>query len=139
MAPTKTNTAKVLAGLPQWLTATTEHNESFRFEALTLLEQARSKLAEIEAKPPPDAAATAVAALHPLHLVVKALLAAKAMKSYSTRASLELLHLLYGEEIPESLIQQYVGVQSVRIQGAKSLEAAKSFIATATQLLAKTP
>ena len=134
----KTSTGKLLAGLPLWITATVEPNEALRHEAPTLLEQAKTRLAEIEAKPPTDSAAIAVAVLHPFHLVVKALLAAKAMKSFSTRASLELLRLLYGDALPENVMQLYVDVQKVKIQGAKSIQAAKSFLDHASQLIAKT-
>lgn len=134
----RTKPKQVLAGLPPWMTALIEYHDPIRSEARTLLEQAKVRLAEIEAKPPADSAAVAVAVLHPFHLTVKALLAAHAMKSFSTLASLELLRLLYGTELPEDLLQLYVGVQRVTIQGAKSIEAAKSFIDHAAQLIAKT-
>ena len=137
MASTKSSPNKLIADLPLWIGATIERNESFRFEALKLLEQAGTKLAEIEAKPPVDTSSVAVAALFPMHLAVKALLAAKGYRAYSTRATLELLRILYEGDLPESRTQTYIGVQGLRIQGTKALEAARALIDFSKQLLSK--
>ena len=61
MAATKSRIDKVIAGLPKWVSSVVEHDESLRFEALALLEQAKPSLAEIESKPPADPAAAASA------------------------------------------------------------------------------
>lgn len=137
MASTKTPQSKLVADLPFWVAATIERNESFRFEALTLLEQARAKLAEIEAKPPANTASVGIAVLHPMHLAVKALLSAKGYRAFSTRATVDLLRLLYAGDLPESRIQSYVGVQGLTIQGAKAIEAAKALLDFTAQLLSK--
>ncbi len=137
MASPKTSPNRLIAELPAWIASTVERNESFRFEALTLLEQARAKLTEIEAKPPADSSSVAVAVLHPMHLAVKALLAAKGYRAYSTRATIDLLRLLYDGDLPESRTQSYIGVQGLRIQGAKALEAARALLDFSTQLLSK--
>jgi len=52
-------------------------------------------------------------------------------------ATLELLRLLYEGDLPESRLQSYVGVQSLRIQGPKAIEAAKALADFAKQLLSK--
>jgi len=137
MASTRTTPSKLIADLPFWVAATVERNESFRFEALTLLEQGKAKLAEIEAKPPADSSSVAVAVLHPMHLAVKALLSAKGYRAYSTRATLDLLRLLYAGDLPESRLQAFIGVQGLTIQGAKSIEAAKALLDFTAQLLSK--
>lgn len=137
MASTKTSPNRLIADLHLWIAATVERNESFRFEALKLLEQADTRLAEIEAKPSADASSVAVAVLHPMHLTVKALLSAKGYRALSTRSALELLRLLYEGELPESRAQSFVGVQSLRIQGGKAIEAARALIDFAKQLLSK--
>lgn len=133
MAPTAEQ--KAVAGLSPAIAATIERNDSFRFEALTLLEQARAKLAAIEAKPPADSSSVGVAALEPIHLAAKALLAGHGYRAYGTAGLLELLRLLYAGQLPEERLRQFVGVQALRIQGAKSLEAARAFLDTAAQLL----
>lgn len=135
MASARVLATRLTAGLPAWLAATVEHNESFRFEALTLLAQARTRLAEIEAKPPADPSSVAVAVLHPFHLAVKGLLAAKGVKVHATRAALALLPLLYAGALPAERIESYVQVQGLKLQGAKSIEAAKAFLAAADALL----
>jgi hypothetical protein len=137
MASTKHSPNKLIADLPLWIAATVERNESFRFEALKYLEQATTKLAEIEAKPPADSSSVAVAVLFPMHLAVKALLAAKGYRATSTRSTLELLRLLYEGDLPESRTQSYVGVQSLRIQGPKAIEAARALLDFSKQLLSK--
>src|SRR5689334_22700626 len=135
MAPTRTPASRLVASLSPWLGATAEHSETFRFEALTLLESAKTKLAEIEAKPPADASSTSVAVLHPMHLAVKALLAAKGVKARSTRATLELLPALYAGALPAERIADYVGVQRLEIQGAKAIEATRALLTVAGSLL----
>lgn len=126
---------KAVAGLTPAIAATIERNDSFRFEALTLLEQARAKLAAIEAKPPADSSSVGVAALEPLHLAAKALLAGHGYRAYGTQSMVALLRLLYAGQLSEDRIQSYIGVQGLKIQGAKSLEAAKAFLDAAAQLL----
>src|SRR5262245_39235319 len=125
MAPARTPASRLVGTLAPWVGATAEHSESFRFEALTLLETAKTKLAEIEAKPAADAAATSIAVLHPFHLAVKALLAAKGVKALSARAALDLLPALYEGALPAERIAEYVGVQKLTIQGPKAVDAAK--------------
>jgi hypothetical protein len=138
MAPaTKQNATRVLAGLPPWLTATVTHSESFRFEALTLLEAANARLAEIEATPPADGAAAAIAVGAPLHGIVKALLAARGVKSYSARASLELLGKLYAGELPPTQIEALVALQGLKLQGPAAVAAARVFTDAATRLLTR--
>ena len=136
MALARTPASRLVAGLSPWAGATAEHSESFRFEALSLLESAKTKLAEIEAKPPADASSTSVAVLHPMHLAVKALLAAKGVKARSTRATLDLLPGLYAGVLPPERIADYVGVQRLEIQGAKAIEATRTLLAAAGALLA---
>ncbi len=131
----KTAEQQAVAGLSPAVTATIERNETFRFEALTLLELGRNKLAAIEAKPPADSSSVGVAALEPFHLGVKALLAGKGYKAYGTRGTLDLLRILYRSDLPEERVQSYIGVQALRIQGAKSLAAARAFLDTAASLL----
>jgi hypothetical protein len=137
MAQARSTAARTLLALPPWLAATTEYNESFRFDSLTMLEAAKTRLAEIEAKPPADASSVAVAVLHPVHLTVKALLAAKGVKARSTRATVDLLRVLYDGAITPELIAGYVGVQRVEIQGARAVDAAKALIAAAATLLTR--
>lgn len=137
MAQARSTAARTLQSLPPWIGATTEYNESFRFESLTMLEAAKTRLAEIEAKPPADTSSVAVAVLHPLHLTVKALLAAKGVKARSTRAAVDLLRVLYDGAVTPELIAGYVGVQRVEIQGAKAVDAAKALIAAAATLLSR--
>src|SRR5437762_12953748 len=131
MAPPRAPASRLVTSLPPWLAATAEHSESFRFEALSLLEAAKTRLAEIEAKPPLDASSTAVAVLHPMHLAVKALLAGKGVKARSTRATLELLPALYEGALPRERLAEYVGVQRLEIQGAKAVEATRALLAVA--------
>lgn len=138
MANATPKITKEISKLPPWISVAIEHSDSFRFEALSLLENAQGKLSAIEAKPSADAAATAVAALQPMHMAIKALLAAKAMKARSVRASLNLVQILYGDEVPASLLQQYVDVQGMKTQGVKAIDAAKSFLGTATELVGRT-
>lgn len=131
------NTARLLAELPSWLSATVEHSESYRFEALTLLEAAKTRLAEIEAKPPADAAAAAIAVGAPLHGIVKALLAARGLRSQSTRASHELLGKLYAGDLPPTQIQALVALQGLKLQGAQAIAAARVFSDAATRILTR--
>jgi hypothetical protein len=126
-----------IAGLPEWVRATIAHDESFRFEALTLLEQAKAKLAGVGARPPGDSSSVAVAVLPPMHLAVKALLAAKGYRATSMRGQLALLRVLYGGSFPPALADTYVGVQAVRVQGATALEAAQAFVDAAAGILSK--
>ena len=135
MAPARTPAFRLLASLPPWVAATAEHNESFRFEALSLFESAKTRLAEIEAKPPADGSSIAVAVLYPFHLGAKALLAAKGVKARSTRATLDLLPALYGPSLPAERLADYVGIQRLEIQGTKAIEAARTFLTTASSLL----
>ena len=134
MAAPKTLSTKLAAQLPAWIGSVVEHNDSYRFEALTLLDRARARLTEIEAKPPADSVAAASAALEPLHLALKALLAAKAARSLGTRASLELLPVLYADEAPDP--RPFTDVQNVKVQGAQAIAAAKSFVEAVGKLLA---
>src|SRR5688572_12275435 len=99
MSAPKAATLRAMSALPLWAGVTVSRDESYRFEALTLLETAGTRLAEIEAKLPADSASIAVAALHPMHLTVKALLAAKGYKSSSTRATVDLLRHLYDDAL----------------------------------------
>jgi len=135
----KTAEQIAVAGLAPAVAATIERNESFRFEALTLLEQGRAKLAAIEAKPPADSSSVGVAALEPLHLGAKALLAGKGYKATGTRGVLDLLRILYKGQLPEERLQSFIGVQALRIQGPKSLEAARAFLDAAASLLGNSP
>ena len=124
-----------MSSLPLWAGVTVSRDESYRFEALTLLETATTRLAEIEAKMPADSASVAVAALHPMHLTAKALLAAKGYKSSSTRATVDLLKHLYDGALPPERVAEFVGVQSLTVQGAKSIDAAKALLTAAKTLL----
>lgn len=135
MTPPRAVASRLVSGLSPWVGTTAEHSETFRFEALTLLETAKTKLAEIEARPAADTAAVSVAVLHPMHLVVKALLAAKGVKARSVRAQLDLLPALYGSALPAERLADYVGVQRLTIQGPKAVEATKALIAAAASLL----
>jgi hypothetical protein len=131
------NASRLLAELPRWLSAVVEHSESYRFEALTLLEAAKTRLAEIEAKPPADAAAAAIALGPPLHGIVKALLAARGLKSFSTRASLELLGRLYAGDLPPTQIQALASLQALKLQGSQAIAAARVFADAATRMLTR--
>lgn len=134
MAAGQDSPTRVAADLPAWIGDVVEHSDSYRFEALTLLGEAESRLRDLAANPPADSAVAAAAALPPMHLALKALLAAKAARSYSTRASLELLPILYAEEAPAT--DAFVSVQSLKLQGAKAIAAARSFVGAASKLLA---
>jgi len=133
----KQNAARVLAELPRWLAATVEHSESFRFEALTLLEAANTRLAAIEAAPPADGAGAAIAVGAPLHGVVKALLAARGVKAYSMRASLELLGRLYAGDLPPTQLETVVAVQRLKLQGLPAITAARVFVDAAARILTR--
>src|SRR5689334_17199797 len=111
MSSAKAATARAMSSLPLWAGVTVSRDESYRFEALTLLETATTRLAEIEAKLPADSASIAVAALHPMHLTVKALLAAKGYKAHSTRATVDLLGHLYEGALAPDRVADFVGVQ----------------------------
>lgn len=137
MSTTKAATARALASLPLWAGMTVTRDESLRFEALTLLETAATRLAEIEAKPPADGPSIAVAVLHPMHLTVKALLAAKGYKAHSTRATVDLLKHLYDGSLAAERVADFTGVQSLTIQGAKAIDAAKTLLGAAKTLLAQ--
>lgn len=128
--------ARALSALPLWAGVTVSRDESFRFEALTLLETAATRLAELEARPPADSASIAVAALHPMHLTVKALLAAKGYKAHSTRATVDLLRHLYEGALPPERVADFTGVQSLTVQGARAMDAARTLLADAKRLLA---
>jgi hypothetical protein len=136
-ATSRANATRALAGLPAWLADTVEHSESYRFEALTLLETANARLAEIEAKPPADGAAAAIAVSAPLHGIVKALLAARGYKSYSFRASLELLSRLYAGELPPTQVQALVALQGLKLQGTPAIVAARVFTDAEVRLLTR--
>ena len=138
MASPRAHARRLTASLPVWVSATVEHNETLRFEALGLVEQAKTRLDEIKAKPPADSASIGVAVLHPCHLAIKGLLAAKGFKAGSTKAQLALLPALYPPDaLPEDRIADYVAIQGLKLQGQKSIDAAGQLIATAESLLAK--
>ncbi len=129
--------AAAATATPLWAGVTVSHDESYRFEALTLLEQAGTRLAEIEAKPPVDSASVGVAVLHPMHLTVKALLAAKGYRAHSTRATVDLLRHLYEGALAPERVTDFTGVQGLTIQGAKSIAAAKTLLGAAKDLVSK--
>ena len=131
-----TRSALLIAHLPAWIGPVVEYNDSYRFEALGLLEEAKTKLTELKAKPPADSAAAASAALHPLHLALKALLAARAVKSLSTQASLAVAQTLYEDRVPAGLLETFTDVQGMKIQGGKAIEAAERFTEAVSKLLA---
>ena len=131
MVAIRNNFKQVLAGLPPALAQTVEWGDSFRFEALTLLDRAKAKFAELEKQA--DGGGATV--LEPMHLTMKALLAARGFRSLGTAASLQLLKTIYRKEIPEKLLQQFTEVQALKLQGSPARQALSSFISTASRLL----
>ncbi len=135
MVSLRNNFKQTLAGLPPALAQTVECGDSFRFEALTLLDRAKAKFNELDRKTLPDGAAMGTAVLEPMHLVVKALLAARGFRSLGTASSLELLKILYGTSLPANLLQQFANVQALKLQGTGARQAISAFIDTASRLL----
>jgi HEPN domain-containing protein len=135
MAAARTNSRKVLKGMAQIVAQTVELNDAFRFDALTLLNRAKARFNALEQDAPGDSAAAAQAALEPMHLAVKALLAARGYKGLSVSSSLELLRGIYGKELPEKILQGYLDVQAMKIQGAGARQALSALLSTASRLL----
>lgn len=128
---------KVLAEMPAFLAATVQRDDALRFAALGLLEKARSRAEDISADPPADSAAAALAALPVIHLTIRALLAARGLRSFSVRASLFLLRVLYPSDLPEETIAKLSRVQTLTLKGGDALAAARSFTDLAEKLLSK--
>jgi len=114
--------------LPRWIRQAVEHDGSYRFAALSLLDRARTLMAEAEAKPPADSAAAALAALPPMHLAIKALLAAKGYRSHGMRPTLDLVGILYEDGPLSRMTDDYAAVQSLKIQGKEALAAARALV-----------
>jgi len=129
------NSKKILKGMAQSMVQTVEMNDSFRFDALTLLNRAKARFTALEQDPPADSAAAALAMLEPMHLAVKALLAARGYKGLSVSSSLGLLRRIYGKELPEKILQGYLDVQSMKIQGDGARQALSALLSTASRLL----
>lgn len=121
--------------MPQSVAQTVELNDAFRFDALTLLNRAKAKFNALEQEPPADSIAAAQAALEPMHLAIKALLAARGFKGLSVVSSLELVRKIYGVNIQDSILQGYLDVQAMKIQGAGARQAMSALISTASRLL----
>lgn len=126
---------KILQAMPQSVAQTVELNDAFRFDALTLLNRAKAKFNALEQDSPADSATAAQAALEPMHLAVKALLAARGFRGLSVTASLELLREIYGKDLPEKILQGYLDVQAMKIQGAGARQALSALLSTASRLL----
>lgn len=129
----ESSAAAAMAAMPKWVTETVEQSESFRFEALTLLERARSKHVEISMKPFPESGA--VAFLEPLHLTVSALLAARGFRAGSLRGAVELLKALYPGDFTDELLESYVLAHKSSIDMARAANSTTSFVDIATRLL----
>jgi hypothetical protein len=135
MAAARNNFRKALMEMPVSVAQTVEQNDAFRFDALTLLDRAKAKFKELEQAPPGDAAAVAQAALEPMHLTVKALLAARGFKGFSTSASLKLIRLIYGRENMDKALQGYLDVQAMKLQGTGARQALSALLNTASRFL----
>lgn len=112
---------------------TVEQNESFRFEALTLLEKARSKHVELSMKPFSELGS--VAFLEPLHLIVSALLAAKGFRAGSLRAAVELLKALYPGDFTEEMLESYIMAHKNSLDMSRAADSTTAFVDIATRLL----
>ncbi len=122
-----------------WLTSTLERNESLRFEALGLLDQARAKMQEAEGQgeapaPGKDAAQTAVTILH---LTGKSLLAARGFRALSARLAVVMLKAYYPNDIPDSLLTRCGQVQGFAVKGQEALAVAREFLETAEKILSR--
>ena len=135
MARANNPETRAVEALPRWVRLTIEQDDSFRFEAIGLLDQARARLNALAASPPTDGALAAAAAVTPLHLANKALLAARGYRSLSTRGTEELLGICYGKNLPEGAVERMKSVIGLKLQGASAIEAVGSYIESATRLL----
>jgi len=122
-----------ITDIPRWISETIEQNESFRFEALTLLERARSKHVEISMKPFPESGSAAF--LEPLHLIASALLAAKGFRAGSLRGAVELMGKLYPGDITKEMLECYVLAHKSSLDKARAEESTIAFVEIATRLL----
>ncbi len=134
-ASTRDNSRKHLRTLDTAAAQTVQYNDALRFDALTLLDRAKTRFGEIERSNPADGAALAVAVTEPFHLATKALLAARGFRALSVGASIDLLRSLYGKELADQHVQNYLDVQSLRLQGPKAQAALSSFMDAVSRLL----
>jgi len=135
MAAKKGDSRKILQALPISVAQTVELNDAFRFDALTLLNRAKAKFNSLEQASPADSVATAQSALESMHLAVKALLAARGYRGLSITSSLSLLRGIYGKDIPEKILEGYLDVQAMKIQGTGARQALSALLSTASKLL----
>lgn len=135
MARARNPETRAVEALPRWVRLTIERDDSFRFEAIGLLDQARARLNALAASPPADGAAVAAAAATPLHLANKALLAARGYRSLSVRGTEELLGICYGKNLPEGAVDRMKSIIGMKLQGAGAIAAVGSHIESATRLL----
>jgi hypothetical protein len=133
----KTTEDRAIEEMPSFLAATIERNEALRFTALGLLDKARARIEDIAAQPPADAVAAALAALPPLHLAARSLLAARGIRSFNARASFSLLRILYPASLPDSLVTRLAQIQSLTLQGGEAIKTARFFVDLAGKLLNK--
>jgi len=135
MTPNRSNPKGILKAMHQSVAQTVELNDAFRFDALTMLNRAKARFNALEQESPADSVASAQAALEPMHLAVKAMLAARGYRGLSVTSTLELLRAIYGKNLPESILQGYLDVQAMKIQGAGARQALSALLNTASRLL----
>lgn len=135
MATIRNDFRQALGQLPPALAQTVETGDSFRFEALGLLDRAKARFNALEKIPAGDDAGVGIAALESMHLITKALLSARGFHSLSTASAIALLRAIYGKDIPEEILSRYQQVQSMKLQGAQARQALSAYISTASKLL----